>query len=151
MTRIRIAVIAVSVLGMLVARRSVAHSAATLVAVGPSCEIVLPAAVHRPLPAVREITSELNDAFENSSTNCGIVQGIGARMNRLVSVLDQVSGEQNLDAACGISGGLVKELQGLVATGQLDPIVVPGDPQASPNVVENMQFVNGEFCENAGR
>jgi hypothetical protein len=45
----------------------------------------------------------------------------------------------------------VKELQALVATGQLDPIITPGAPQASPNVVENMQFVNGEFCENAGR
>jgi len=159
MTRIRIGVVTASVFVMLAARQNVASSspassalgAGKTTAAGPTCEITLPAPVHRPLPAVREITNELNDAFENSSTNCGILQGIGARMNRLVSVLDQVSGEQNLNAACGIAGGLLKELQALVATGQLDPIITPGDPEASPNVVDNMEFVHGEFCRNAGR
>lgn len=116
----------------------------------PSCVITLPAPVNRPLPAVREVTRELNEAFANpnSTVNCGVLQGIGARMNRLVAVLDQPSGEQNLDAACGIAGGLANELAALVKTGQLDPIVTH-PPEASDNVVDNMNFIASMFCENA--
>ena len=129
-----------------------APGAATLErsAAQPSCVITLPAPVNRPLPAVREVTRELNEAFANptSTANCGVLQGIGARMNRLVAVLDQPSGEQNLDAACGIAGGLANELAALVKTGQLNPIV-SHPPEASPNVVDNMNFIASEFCANA--
>ena len=116
----------------------------------PSCVITLPAPVNRPLPAVREVTRELNEAFANpnSTANCGTLQGIGARMNRLVAVLDQPDGEQNLDAACGIGGSVANELTALVKTGQLDPIVTH-PPEASPNVVDNMNFITSQFCENA--
>jgi hypothetical protein len=131
-----------------------APGAATLdrVAQGAACLITLPPPAHRPLPAVREVTRELNEAFHKpgSSVNCGTVNGIGERLNTLVSKLDQVDGEQNLDAACGIAGSLVNELDALVRTGRLDPIVTH-PPEASPNVVENMDFIRSQFCANAGR
>jgi hypothetical protein len=119
---------------------------------GPSsCTITLPPPANRPLPAVREVARELNEAFANpqSSVNCGIVTGIGARMNTLVSKLDQPEGEQNLDAACGIAGSLVNQLEALVANGSLDPTVTH-PPEASGNVVENMDFIRSQFCTNAG-
>ena len=126
-------------------------SAATsaLSASRPGCVITLPAPVNRPLPAVREVTRELNEAFANptSTANCGTLQGIGARMNRLVAVLDQPDGAQNLDAACGIAGGLANELAALVKTGQLNPIVTH-PPEAAPNVVDNMNFIASQFCAN---
>jgi hypothetical protein len=117
-----------------------------------SCAISLPAPVDRPLPAVREVARELNEAFANpaSSVNCGTIQGIAERMNRLVAALDQTDGNQNLNAACGISGGLVKELEALVETGRLNPTVTH-PPEAGPNVVDNMAFISSMFCENAGR
>jgi hypothetical protein len=115
-----------------------------------TCTITLPAPVNRPLPAVREVARELNEAFGNSSTRCGIVSGVAARFNQLVTALDQVDGAQNLDAACGISTGLTKQLEALVKTGQLDPDVTH-PPEASGNVVENMAFISSQFCTNAGR
>ena len=132
--------------------RETADGAASLArSAGPSssCTITLPAPAHRPLPAVREITRELNEAFAHSSLNCGIVAGIGSRMNTLVSKLDQVDGEQNLDAACGIAGSLVNQLEELVKNGSLNPIVTH-PPEASPNVVDNMAFIRSQFCTNAG-
>jgi len=115
-----------------------------------TCTITLPAPVNRPLPAVREVARELNEAFGNSSTSCGIVAGVAARFNQLVTALDQADGEQNLNAACGISTGLTKQLEALVETGQLDPDVTH-PPEASGNVVENMAFISSQFCANAGR
>jgi len=38
----------------------------------------------------------------------------------------------------------------LVRTGRLDPIVTH-PPEASPNVVENMDFIRSQFCAAAGR
>jgi len=116
-----------------------------------SCTITLSAPVTRPLPAVREVARELNQAFANSqsSVNCGIVNAIDSRMNTLVSTLDQPDAEQKLDAACGIATGIVNQLEQLVAQGKLDPIVTH-PPQAGPNVVENMDFIRSMFCTNAG-
>lgn len=116
-----------------------------------SCSITLPPPANRILPAVREVTRELNEAFANpkSSVNCGIVNGIASRVNTLVSALDQPDGQQKLDAACGIATGLVNQLEQLVAQGRLDPIVTH-PPEAGPNVVENMDFIRSMFCENAG-
>lgn len=119
---------------------------------GPSCVITLPAPVNRPLPAVRETVRELNEAFAKSSSlvNCGVINGIGQRMNTLVSMLDRDFADQNLDAACGIATGLTNQLKELEARGQFDPIVTH-PPEASPNVVENMDFIRSQFCANAGR
>ena len=116
-----------------------------------SCTIELPAPAHRMLPAVREVARELNEAFAkpHSSVNCGIVNSIDSRYNTLVSTLDQVDGEQRLDAACGIAGSIVAQLENLVAQGKLDPIVTH-PPEAGPNVVENMAFITSQFCTNAG-
>jgi len=116
-----------------------------------SCTITLPAPVNRALPAVREVTRELNEAFgkPTSSVNCGIVNAIDSRMNTLVSKLDQPDAEQKLDAACGIATGIVNQLEELVNQGRLDPIVTH-PPQAGPNVVENMDFIRSMFCTNAG-
>jgi hypothetical protein len=110
----------------------------------------LPAPANRPLPAVREIARELNEAFAkpSSSVNCGVINGIGQRFNTLVSMLDRAPGDQNLDGACGIATGLTKELQALEAGGQFNPIVTH-PPEASPNVVDNMDFIRSEFCRNA--
>ena len=127
-------------------------SASAALARGPSCVITLPAPVNRPLPAVREVTRELNEAFakSSSSVNCGVINGIGQRMNTLVSMLDRDFADQNLDAACGIATGLTNQLKQLEAAGQFDPIVTH-PPEASPNVVENMDFIRSQFCTNAGR
>jgi hypothetical protein len=119
-------------------------------AAGQTCTITLPAPVNRPLPAVREVAREINEAFANSTANCGIVAGIAGRFQQLVAALDLPFGEQNLNAACGIGTGLAKQLEALVAIGQLDPIVTH-PPEASDNVVENMAFITSEFCRNAGR
>ena len=155
-----LAVIAVAAVALLAACESStvssprAPGAATFdrVADGAACLITLPAPAHRPLPAVREVTRELNEAFSkpSASVNCGTINGIGERLNTLVSKLDQVDGEQNLDAACGIAGSLFNELDAMVRLGKFNPIVTH-PPQASPNVVENMDFIRGEFCRNAGR
>lgn len=119
--------------------------------VSSSCTIVLPAPVNRMLPAVREVARELNEAFAkpHSSVNCGMVNSIDSRFNTLVSKLDQPDADQKLDAACGIAGSIVNQLEQLVEQGKLDPIVTH-PPQAGPNVVENMDFIRSEFCENAG-
>ena len=118
---------------------------------GPSCTITLPAPAVRPLPAVREVARELNEAFGKSpSVTCGVINGIDQRFNTLVSMLDRADADQNLDAACGIATGLTNELQALEGNGRLNPIVTH-PPQAGPNVVENMAFITSEFCRNAGR
>jgi hypothetical protein len=124
------------------ASRSSAHT--------QSCTITLPAPVNRPLPAVREVAREVGEAFSNpqSTANCGIVTGIEQRFNQLVAKLDLPAGEQNLFAACGIATGLANQLRALAESGQLNPIVTH-PPQASPNVVENMDHIRSEFCENA--
>ena len=116
-----------------------------------SCTITLAAPVNRQLPAVREVARELNEAFgkPHSSVNCGIVNSIDSRMNTLVSKLDRLDGEQQLDAACGIAGSIVNQLEELVDQGKLDPIVTH-PPEAGPNVVENMDFIRSQFCTNAG-
>jgi hypothetical protein len=108
-------------------------------------------ATTRPLPAVHEVARELNEAFANpqSSVNCGIVRSIDARFTTLVSALDRADGEQKLDAACGIAGSLVSQLEALVSSGALNPTVTH-PPQAGPNVVENMDFIRSQFCANAG-
>jgi hypothetical protein len=118
----------------------------------PTCTISLPAPANRPLPAVRETARELNEAFSraSSSVECGTVNGIGQRFNVLISKLDQPDEDQNLDAACGIAGSIVNELEALVRNGQFNPIVTH-PPQAGPNVVENMDFIRSQFCANAGR
>jgi len=112
--------------------------------------ITLPAPAIRPLPAVREVARELNEAFAKpkSSVTCGVVNGIDQRFNTLVSMLDREFVDQKLDAACGIATGLTNELQALEGNGRLDPIVTH-PPVASPNVVENMDHIRSEFCRNA--
>jgi hypothetical protein len=117
---------------------------------GVSCTITLPAPAHRPLPAVRETARELNEAFGKSSSqvSCGAINGINQRFNQLVSFLDQPSGEQNLNGACGVATGLGHELEALAQQGMFNPIVTH-PPEAGDNVVENMQFIAAMFCENA--
>jgi len=116
-----------------------------------NCTISLPAALVRPLPAVREVARELNEAFgkPQASISCGAVNGIAQRFNTLVSMLDRSFEDQNLDAACGIATGLSNELEQLAANGQFNPSVTH-PPEASGNVVENMQFITSMFCANAG-
>jgi hypothetical protein len=118
---------------------------------GPSCSIALPAPQVRPLPAVREVARELNEAFgkPSSSLSCGVVNSIDQRFNALVGFLDRSFEDQNLDAACGIASGLGAELEALADAGKFNPTVTH-PPEASPNVVENMQFIASMFCENAG-
>ena len=105
----------------------------------------------RPLPAVREVARELNEAFgkSSSSLSCGAINAIDERFNTLVGFLDRSFADQNLDAACGIATGLGNELEALAAQGKFNPIVTH-PPEASNNVVDNMQFIASMFCENAG-
>lgn len=118
---------------------------------GVSCSISLPAPQVRPLPAVRETARELNEAFgkSSSSVSCGAINGISQRFNELVGFLDRSFDDQNLNAACGIATGLGNELEALANAGKFNPIVTH-PPEASNNVVENMQFIASMFCENAG-
>ena len=118
---------------------------------GPSCSITLPAPQVRPLPAVREVARELNEAFQKSSTtlSCGAINSVDQRYNKLVSFLDRSFEDQNLDAACGIATGLSNDLEAWANQGLFNPIVTH-PPEASNNVVANMQFITSMFCENAG-
>ena len=118
---------------------------------GPSCGISLPAPQVRPLPAVREVARELNEAFSKNSAliACGTVNGINERFNKLVAFLDRSFADQNLDGACGIATGLGNELEQLAAQGLFNPIVTH-PPEAGDNVVENMKFITSMFCANAG-
>jgi hypothetical protein len=118
---------------------------------GPSCSISLPAPNTRPLPAVREVARELNEAFGKSSSqlSCGAINSVDQRFNKLVSFLDLAFEDQKLDAACGIATGLSDDLEAWANQGLFNPIVTH-PPQASNNVVENMQFITSQFCANAG-
>jgi hypothetical protein len=118
---------------------------------GPSCSITLPAPQVRPLPAVREVARELNEAFGKSSSklSCGAINSVDERFNKLVSFLDRADADQKLDAACGIATGLADDLADWAGQGLFNPIVTH-PPQASNNVVENMQFIASMFCTNAG-
>ena len=117
---------------------------------GPSCSITLPAQQVRALPAVREVARELNEAFgkPSSQLSCGQVNSVDSRFNKLVSFLDRADGEQKLDAACGIATGLSDDLADWAGQGLFNPIVTH-PPQASNNVVGNMEFITSQFCANA--
>ena len=116
----------------------------------PSCSITLPAPQVRPLPAVREVARELNEAFgkPSSKLSCGAINSVDERFNKLVSFLDRDFVDQKLDAACGIATGISHDLEDWANQGLFNPIVTH-PPQASNNVVENMQFITSEFCRNA--
>jgi hypothetical protein len=105
-------------------------------------EITVPTT--RPLPAVRAVAGQLNAAAGNSGSDltCGQVRSLDAKINALAAALER----RNFHAACGVSGGLVNELEALVESAQLDPITAPPFPGTSPNVVENAQFINSQFC-----
>ena len=99
---------------------------------------------------LRASARELNEAFSKNSSllSCGAINSVNQRFNKLVSFLDRADGEQKLDAACGIATGLSDDLADWAGQGLFNPIVTH-PPQASNNVVENMEFITSQFCANA--
>lgn len=117
-----------------------------------TCVIATPQPVARPLPAIIELVREINEAAQNpaSRVTCGEIRSLEAKFETLVKKLDADFADQQLDAACGVSRGILHELEALVKTGRLYPIVAPPpDPNASTDLLANFMFLNSRFCENA--
>lgn len=117
-----------------------------------TCVIATPQPVARPLPAIIELVREINEAAQSpaSSLTCGEIRSLEAKFETLVKKLDADFADQQLDAACGVSRGILNELEALVKTGRLDPIIAPPPiPGAGTDLVENFRFLNSRFCENA--
>jgi hypothetical protein len=105
-------------------------------------------ATTRPLPALHELASWINASLSASSLSCGQVRSLAAKLQQEVAALDQES--QNFAAACGISTGLLAQLQALVANGSLATLTFPAPVPGAPTTVLGLaRLTNEHFCEAA--
>lgn len=102
----------------------------------------------RPLPALHVLTNWINASLETSSLSCGQVRSLAAKLQHEVAALDQQP--QNFPAACGISTGLLAELQALVSNGSLATLTFPAPVPGAPTTVLGLATeTNEHFCEAA--
>jgi len=102
----------------------------------------------RPLPALHVLANWINASLSASSVSCGQVRSLASKLQREVAALDQES--QNFDAACGISTGLLAELQALVSNGSLAALTFPAPVPGAPTTVLGLATeTNEHFCEAA--
>src|SRR3954468_24617538 len=80
----------------------------TLSTAAVNCTIDI-GATTRPLPALHVLANWINASLSTSSLTCGQVRSLAAKLQQEVAALDQ--DPQHLAAACGISTGLLSELQ----------------------------------------
>jgi hypothetical protein len=112
-----------------------------------SCTIDI-GATTRPLPALHILANWINASISTSSLACGQVRSLAAKLQREVSVLDQTT--QNFSAACGVSTGLLAELQALSSTGALAALTFPAPVPGAPTTVLGLATeTNDHFCEAA--
>ena len=112
-----------------------------------SCTVDI-GATTRPLPALHELANWINASLSASSLSCGQVRSLATKLQHEVAALDQES--QNFAAACGISTGLLAELQALVSTGKLAALTFPPPVPGAPTTVIGLAgLTNERFCEAA--
>jgi len=125
----------------------VPSATATLSTTAVSCTIDI-GSTTRPLPALHVLANWINASLADSSLACGQVQSLAAKLQREVAALDQET--QNFAAACGVSTGLLAELQALVSTGKLAALTFPAPvPDAPTTVLGLATETNEHFCEAA--
>jgi hypothetical protein len=127
---------------------SVASSApATFSTAAVSCTIDI-GATTRPLPALHELANWINASLSASSLSCGQVRSLAAKLQQEVAALDQE--RQNFAAACGISTGLLAQLQAFVSNGSLATLTFPPPVPGAPTTVLGLAgLTNERFCEAA--
>lgn len=119
-------------------------AAGTLTTTAVSCTIDI-GATTRPLPALHVLASWINASLSTSSLACGQVRSLAIKLQREVAALDQES--QNFSAACGVSTGLLAELQALVSTGSLAALTFPAPVPGAPTTVLGLATeTNEHFC-----
>jgi hypothetical protein len=102
----------------------------------------------RPLPALHVLANWINASLSESSLACGQVRSLAAKLQQEVAALDQQS--QNFAAACGVSTGLLAELQALISTGKLAALTFPAPVPGAPTTVLGLATeTNEHFCETA--
>ena len=120
---------------------------ATLSTTAVSCTVDI-GATTRPLPALHVLANWINASLSASSLSCGQVRSLATKLQQEVAALDQES--QNFPAACGISTGLLAELQALVSTGKLAALTFnPPVPNAPTTIIGLATETNEHFCEAA--
>lgn len=119
----------------------------TLSTAAVSCTVDI-GATTRPLPALHVLANWINASLSQSSLACGQVRSLDAKLQREVAALDQEP--QNFAAACGISTGLLAELQALVSNGSLAALTFPAPVPGAPTTVLGLATeTNEHFCEAA--
>jgi hypothetical protein len=119
----------------------------TLSAAAVSCTVDI-GATTRPLPALHVLANWINASLSTSTVACGQVRSLASKLQREVASLDQEP--QNFDAACGISTGLLAELQALVSNGSLAALTFPPPVPGAPTTVLGLATeTNEHFCEAA--
>jgi hypothetical protein len=137
---------------------SLSTSAATFVADAPSATATLSTtavsctvdigSTTRPLPALHVLANWINASLSESSLACGQVRSLAAKLQQEVAALDQEP--QNFAAACGVSTGLLAELQALISTGKLAALTFPAPVPGAPTTVLGLATeTNEHFCEAA--
>jgi hypothetical protein len=120
---------------------------ATLSTMAVSCTVDI-GETTRPLPALHVLANWINASLSESSLACGQVRSLAAKLQQEVAALDQEP--QNFDAACGISTGLLAELQALTSTGKLAALTFPAPVPGAPTTVLGLATeTNEHFCEAA--
>lgn len=105
-------------------------------------------ATTRPLPALHVLANWINASLSESNLACGQVRSLAAKLQQEVAALDQQS--QNFAAACGVSTGLLAELQALISRGKLAALTFPAPVPGAPTTVLGLATeTNEHFCEAA--
>ena len=92
----------------------------------------------RPLPALHVLANWINASLSASSLSCGQVRSLAAKLQHEVAALDQEP--QNFAAACGVSTGLLAELQALVSNGSLATLTFPAPVLGAPTTVIRSRY-----------
>ena len=122
-------------------------AAGTLSTSAVSCTIDI-GTTTRPLPALHVLANWINASLSTSTLACGQVRSLAAKLQQEVAALDQEP--QKLDAACGISKGLLAEIQALISTGSLATKTFPPPVPGAPTTVLGLATeTNEHFCEAA--
>ena len=122
-------------------------AAGTFSTAAVSCTVDI-GATTRPLPALHVLANWINASLSASSLSCGQVRSLAAKLQQEVAALDQEP--QKFAAACGISTGLLAQLQALVSNGSLATLTFPAPVPGAPTTVLGLATeTNEHFCEAA--
>jgi hypothetical protein len=103
-----------------------------------------------PLPALHVLAGWINASLSQSSLTCGEVRSLAAKLQQEVAALDRDLQDRKFNVACGVSTGLLAELNALVSTGQLAVLTFPPPVPGAPTTVLGLAGLTNEmFCEAA--